>query len=375
MAGGYRPTLMAQVQHSQIEQWRAAGLYDPHDSCAGERLELLEWISSQGASLAEMVTANAAGQLISLVSDRTMRPAPTLTANDIAARTGLPLATVQQIRRATGFPSADPAATVFCEHEVQMFELFAAADAFFSRDELLHFIRVMASSFRRVAEAATEMFLRDVEAPLQEGRRDEVTLARASLAGVQLVDNVSQIFGPLFRMHLQATTSNSRRAGSEDYSSVRLAIGFVDLSGFTTRTAAATSEELLELVVGFESAALDLVSAQGGRLIKLIGDEVMFSTITAEEACSVARGLLAWADERGVRARGGLAHGPVVTAGGDVYGSTVNLASRIADIAVPGEVLVDEGVTRAAPYLEFEPAGRRQLKGFTDPVRLWALER
>ena len=89
----------------------------------------------------------------------------------------------------------------------------------------------------------------------------------------------------------------------------------------------------------------------------------------------VARGLLAWADERGVRARGGLAHGPVVTAGGDVYGSTVNLASRIADIAVPGEVLVDEGVTRAAPYLEFEPAGRRQLKGFTDPVRLWALER
>ena len=39
------------------------------------------------------------------------------------------------------------------------------------------------------------------------------------------------------------------------------------------------------------------------------------------------------------------------------------------------EVLVDEGVTRAAPYLEFEPAGRRQLKGFTDPVRLWALER
>ncbi|MCB0980126.1 MAG: adenylate/guanylate cyclase domain-containing protein [Ilumatobacteraceae bacterium] len=366
---------MTEVSSTQVEQWQAAGLYDPADPCAVERLELLAWITSQGVGLDAMVAANADGQLISLVSDRTMRPAPTLTANDIAARTGLPLATVQQIRRATGFPSADPAARVFCEHEVQMFELFAAADAFFSRDELLHFIRVMASSFRRVAEAATEMFLRDVEAPLQEGRRDEVTLAKASLAGVQLVDNVTQIFGPLFRMHLQATTTNSRRAGSDDYSSVRLAVGFVDLSGFTTRSAASSSEELLELVVGFESAAMDLVSGQGGRLVKLIGDEVMFTTVTAQEACAVARGLLAWAEENGVRARGGLAHGPVVTAGGDVYGSTVNLASRIADIAVPGEVLVDEGVTRAAPYMEFEPAGRRQLKGFSDPVRLWALDR
>ena len=366
---------MTEVSSTQVEQWQAAGLYDPADPCAVERLELLAWITSQGVGLDAMVAANADGQLISLVSDRTMRPAPTLTANDIAARTGLPLATVQQIRRATGFPSADPAARVFCEHEVQMFELFAAADAFFSRDELLHFIRVMASSFRRVAEAATEMFLRDVEAPLQEGRRDEVTLAKASLAGVQLVDNVTQIFGPLFRMHLQATTTNSRRAGSDDYCSVRLAVGFVDLSGFTTRSAASSSEELLELVVGFESAAMDLVSGQGGRLVKLIGDEVMFTTVTAQEACAVARGLLAWAEENGVRARGGLAHGPVVTAGGDVYGSTVNLASRIADIAVPGEVLVDEGVTRAAPYMEFEPAGRRQLKGFSDPVRLWALDR
>ena len=64
----------------------------------------------------------------------------------------------------------------------------------------------------------------------------------------------------------------------------------------------------------------------------------------------------------------------VITSGGDLYGEIVNLASRIVDIAVPGEILVNEAVTERADGLRFDPAGRRQLKGFAEPVRLWSLE-
>ena len=104
----------------------------------------------------------------------------------------------------------------------------------------------------------------------------------------------------------------------------------------------------------------------------------MFATVDAASACAIARGLT---DTTDVPARGGLAFGEVVTSGGDLYGPTVNLASRIADVAIAGEVLVNDAMVdlvtaatagTAATYA-FEPAGRRQLKGFAEPVRLWSL--
>lgn len=364
------------AKQQQLAEWQAAGLYDPALPGADGRLALLQWIAAHGIDTQQMVAACAAHQLTSLVGDLHLRPRPTLTVDALAARTGLTVEALIDLRRATGFPPGDPNEPIAAESEVEMFRMFGVAGAFFSRDELLHFVRVMASSLRRIGEAASEMFLRDVEAPLQEVGRDELALARANLGGVQLVDSVTGVFEPMFRLLLQATTQQTRRAraGEVDYSTVPLTIGFVDLSGFTERSGSATPAELLEMVVGFESTALDLVTEHGGRLIKLIGDEVMFTTVTPTEGCAVALGLLRRAEQWGVPARGGLAHGPVVTSGGDVYGSTVNLASRIADIAVPGEVLADDAVTAATTEYRFQPAGRRQLKGFPHPVPLWSLE-
>jgi len=132
---------------------------------------------------------------------------------------------------------------------------------------------------------------------------------------------------------------------------------------------------LLRLVTRFEATAHDLVTAHGGRLVKLIGDEVMFATVDVASACAIARGLTEAAD---VPARGGLAFGEVVTSGGDLYGPTVNLASRIADVAIAGEVLVNDAIVAELvgdDAYAFEPAGRRQLKGFAEPVRLWSLTR
>lgn len=358
------------------QEWRAAGLYDPDAPDAAQRLELLRWIDGHGVTLAEMIEADADCQLGSVVGDLRLRRTPTLSIADVAARTGLSVEQVTDVRRATGFLPAEPETPVYTEAELEMFELFAVAATLFSGDELVHFVRVMAGSLRRIAEAATEMFLRDVEAPLQLGDRSELAVAQASLAGIELVDVVTRVFEPMFRAHLQITNAATRRArmGQDDYSTLTLAVGFVDLSGFTARSGELSPDELLQLVVAFESAAVDLVSEHGGRLIKVIGDEVMFSTIDADTACDIAVGLLDRAATWGVGARGGVARGPVVTSGGDVYGPTVNLASRIVDAAVPGEVLVNEAVTRAAPQLRFEAAGRRQLKGFAEPVRLWSLE-
>ncbi len=210
---------------------------------------------------------------------------------------------------------------------------------------------------------------------MRHGPERQVDRGRA-VAAIELVQGAVSIFEPLFRGHLEGATLTTRQArvGIDDYSTVPLAVGFVDLSGFTARSAALSAPELLDLVVEFEAAAVDLVSRHGGRLVKLIGDEVMFTTVAPEAACAIGRQLIEWAATSGTGARAGIAHGLVITLGGHVYGDTVNLASRLTDVAVPGEMLVNEAVATADLAPTFEAAGRRQLKGFTDPVRLWSLQ-
>jgi adenylate cyclase len=362
---------------SNPDDWTAAGIYDPTAPDAANRLELFEWIASHGVSIDQMVAACNAGEITSVVGDLALRPGERITMVDVARATGLALDAVRDLSRAIGMPVLRDDEKFYAVDDLPMFELFAQAAAFFSRDELVHFSRVMGSSMRRVAEAAGEMFLRDVEAPLYEGRAaTPLEMAKANYEGVQLARVATGVFEPMFRAHLEVSTQMMRRAreGLVGYATLPLTIGFVDLSGFTSQAGTLSPRQLLDLVMTFESASIELVSAHGGRLVKLIGDEVMFSTVDPAEACDIATGLVARAAEWANGARGGLAHGEVITSGGDLYGETVNMASRIVDIAVAGEVLANEAVTERATAHRFSPAGRRQLKGFAEPTRLWSLD-
>lgn len=352
-------------------RWIAAGLLDPASPTAAGRRALLEWLTSLGIAFELMVEAEREGDLAGLAGDVELRPGERFTVAELARRTGFDLATAMQLRVAAGFAPGAPDERVCTPDDVTVFELFSLARTLFSEAELLHFTRVVGSSVRRVAEAAGEMFLRDVEAG-QTGEVDELERARTSAQAIGLAREATGLFDPLFRAHLAESVSASRRAlaGHDSLATMPLSVGFVDLAGFTGRAGAASPAELLQLVSTFEAMAHDLVTTHGGRLVKLIGDEVMFSAVEPDAACAIA---LALTSQQGVPARGGLVHGEVVTSGGDLYGPVVNLAARITDQAIVGEVLVDAGLVEAAPGRMFEPAGRRSLKGFSEPVRLWSL--
>jgi adenylate cyclase len=112
--------------------------------------------------------------------------------------------------------------------------------------------------------------------------------------------------------------------------------------------------------------------------VKLIGDEVMFVARDAAAACDTALALFEhFASDTSVTPRGALATGELATSGGDYYGPIVNLAARVAQLAVPHELLVTPEVVAHAPApgLRFEPAGKRMLKGFDEPVALLTVER
>lgn len=368
------------------QAWQAAGLYDPDAPRADERLALLRWVAESGATIEQMVEADALNQLGSLPGDLLLRPGARRSLAEMSELLGIALDDLIASRRASGLPPVRPDEPTLTVEDERMFRAFDQARQFFSPEEVLHFTRVVGSSMRRIADAASEMFLADVEAGVPPGTPDRLlVLGRKIVEAVQLTPSVIDVFEPLFRAQLEESLRVSRaaRVGVAGYETVPLAVGFVDLSGFTSRSEQADPAELLQLVLDFEADAIDLVADHGGRVVKLIGDEVMFTCVDPRGGCEIALGLVrAMAASTATEPRGGLAYGPVIAHGGDLYGATVNLAARMVDLAVPREVLVDAGVVEHtaaganAPVLmelAFEPAGRRMLKGMRDPVPLWSL--
>ena len=164
----------------------------------------------------------------------------------------------------------------------------------------------------------------------------------------------------------------------QSLSTTALAVGFVDLVGFTPLARRIDVRSLAAVIDRFEETAHDVATEGGGRVVKFIGDEVMFVAQDPGAACDIALTLVErFAGDDSVTPRGALAAGDVLIRGGDYYGPTVNLAARMADLAVPGEILVtEEAAAHArATGLRFEAAGRRTLKGFDAPVRLLSVER
>jgi len=360
-------------------EFEAAGLYDPAAPNAANRLVLLEWIVQQGVSLEQMVHGLRGGALTGLAADLALRPGERLRLEEFAAQLGMPAEDIQRIRLAAGFPPTDPDAPVFTPDDAAILRAFQLGADLFGQPFVLPFARVVGSALARIAEATIALYLVNVERPLVEASADELSLARANLDAMRSFESIPPVLEALFRAHLENAIRRSRRARARAGSDLaQMTVGFVDLIGFTPLSRQLTSQELGALVDRFETQAIDITTARDGRLVKIIGDEVMFVAVDAAAACDIALTLVdRFRGDASVTPRGGLATGTLLMRGGDYYGPIVNLASRIADLAVPSEILVTTAVVAEAGGhgLRFEPAGKRMLKGFDEPVTLYAAGR
>jgi adenylate cyclase len=130
----------------------------------------------------------------------------------------------------------------------------------------------------------------------------------------------------------------------------------------------------MELVGEFEQRAFEVAGRHGGQIVKSIGDEVMIAAPDHGTVIAIAVALVSsFADDPEIRPCAGVTAGQVVFRLGDYYGPLVNLASRLVDIAEPGEVLTDRGVSDS-DLISLHPAGQRSLKGFDEPVDVWLAE-
>jgi adenylate cyclase len=203
--------------------------------------------------------------------------------------------------------------------------------------------RTWGRSFARLAEWQVGL-LATVTA--ESGDDPAESLARMA---DEVLPRVDELQSWVWRRHLAGAANRMLAVGAAG-ETAEMAVVFVDIVGYTSRSRTLSETELVQWLEAFESDAAQLAVEHGGRIIKNIGDEVLIVADDAAAAAEIALELTRRGsddDDRFPQVRAGLAYGDVVNRLGDVFGPVVNIASRLTSVARPGTVLVDEGAYRA----------------------------
>jgi adenylate cyclase len=338
---------------------------------------LADVLVRRGAAPAEIDRALEDGVIDLFVVDRMLVPAKRrYTRTQVAELTGIDRATLERFWRALGFPTVEDEEQAFTDLDLEAVRLFrglqalGAADA----DSALQMARVIGSSMARIAEA--ELVPRDPGVEI-----DPVLSAEAFVSiADETIPAMAKLLEFVWRRQVAAAIQRSmalRSHGLAPGESPVLAVGFADMVGFTLLSQHLSDHELAAVVSRFEDISHDIVTGSRGRVVKMIGDEVMFVVDNVVDAARVGLGLAdAYADDDLLSdVRVGLSVGPVLLRDGDYFGPTVNFAHRITNIGNPGTVIMSDEFHRALAELapdEFvaRPLRPRQLKDL-GRVQLW----
>jgi len=340
-----------------------------------------ELLHQHGATDDEIDQAIADDVLDLFVFDRILVPSRrTYTRREVAELTGVELDSLVRFWRALGFPNVDDEDRSFTDLDVEAVRLFQGMLALGAArtDTALQLARVIGSSMARIAEAELvpgHMFSRDYDQILAAD-------AFASAADVT-IPAMARLLEFVWRRQVAAgirRTMLLRSRGVPAGESPVLVVGFADMVGFTLLSQHLSDPELAAVVRRFEELSHDIVTRLGGRVVKMIGDEVMFVVESVVDGACIALDLAdAYADDDLLSdVRVGLALGSVLLRDGDYFGTTVNLAHRIVNIGNPGTVLISDefraALVDASPRFTTKPLQPRLLKDL-GRVQLWWLGR
>ena len=352
------------------------------DLLSGDKSTVHDALIDAGVREDEITAARATGTLELLAMERlVIADEPKYTAEEVAADVGIDLELLTVVWRALGFPDPQPDEVSFTEFDVRTLHRTAEliAGEVVEPDMMLQMTRVLGSSLSRVAAAQVGAMIERRErtdGAAADLTPDEPFEVRAGL----LLETMPSIMDYVWRRHLEGEARRRlvQLIDRDDEGTTRT-VGFADLVGFTAVSQQVPDHELAVIVDRFEALAYDIVAQQGGRVIKMIGDEVMF--VVDEPGTAIEIGLTLAETYHGEASlsdvRVGLAAGPVLEREGDLFGPTVNLASRIAGIAYPGGVVVSESVQEGqseSEMFEFHSIRAHTLKDI-GRVPLWVARR
>ena len=279
-----------------------------------------------------------------------------LTRADVREVTGIDAGESTRLWTALGFATTPEDEASFTDADAEALRLTGQLldDDTFDEGEALAVARTLGQSMSRLAEWQATLLRRTIA---ERGSADD---PEAVVAAVEtLVPVLEHLQSYTWRRHLAVTASrmltglaHAGESGDEDVT----VVGFADIVGFTALSRRIDSDELRSLLERFEARSADVVVRSGGRIVKTLGDEVLFVCPDTSGALDIAFALHDEIpdDDGHLALRVGLARGEVLARYGDVYGPVVNIASRLTSHARPGTVLLDDGMTDAVRGAEID---------------------
>jgi class 3 adenylate cyclase len=344
-----------------FDELEAAGIANPR-----ERADLIKYLGELGFSVDEMVEAERRGRLFGLAGDvLSWSGRPIYTLQTAAEELGIAAEDVARAWALLGLTVAGPDIPVLSQADVDALATWLAVKAVVGQDGAFGLLRVLGAAMARLAEAESTM----------THTHDELATAQAYRSVAEFVPRLGALIDIVHRHHLIGARTHFEGVLRDTSAAVVCGVGFADLSGFTVLTQALTPAQLSHLLNEFAGTVSDVVHADGGRVVKFIGDEVMWVSSAPERLVRTAADLVEHpkAREEGLQVRAGLAYGTVVAIKGDYFGNPVNLAARLVAAAAPGQILATSELRAELPDWPAIAQGPLTLKGFDAPVTAFDL--
>lgn len=312
-----------------------------------------------------------------------------LTYREMAARMGVSTHSARKLWRALGFPNLDDDVKAFTEADAealaQMVDL--VREGHLNQETAISLTRSVGQMTDRMVvwqiEALVEDKIANQEFSDAEARSQVVEALPALIEPLQKLMDYAwrrQLSAALQRLTVRvesglASLNRSRDGLDEEHQTLEAplplarAVGFADLVSYTSLSRQMSERTLAHMVQRFESKCAEIISMGGGRLVKTVGDEVLYNAETPEAGAEIALALAETiaADDVLPEARVSVVWGRVLSRLGDIYGPTVNLAARLTALADPGTILVDSSTAEAledSPEYLLVPQPPRVVRGF-----------
>lgn len=349
-------------------------------AAAAAQARIVARMRERGHSLDELKDAGKEGKLsFGMAEDLFIDTSERVDLEAAAEEIGMSAELIARVTTVLGTP-ADRELTLSARDIDALKLMGAVVEAGLPIEALLQLTRVYAQSVRRIADAEVRLFHLFVHEPMIRDGLSEIEMAeelgdlarRSSPTAVPLFDYLHDRYVRYFMEQDVVGHMESDFGGDTNLDQVRTTLCFIDLTGFTRFTEQEGDATAFQVVERFTEAVEATLPPEAG-IVKTIGDEVMVVSPDPASLAEWAVGFLALFTDR-PKPRAGIHHGAVVFRDGDYYGSQVNLAHRVVNRALGGEVLITDAVAAAIedhPDLDTDPIGAVDLKGFPVPTPLF----
>ena len=381
----------AGVDHGFVRRLHQLGAFRSDDDRYEERdvhvAALLNMWERAGLSVQSILAAVDARRLsfdfLDSPSWELPEPLP-ITYREFAQEQGIPFELLQGIQVAMGFAAPDPDDRV-ARDDAKLAELARIVlDIGASEDSVRRLFGLYSDNIRRLVLAESDLYMEQLERLRAGVGVDESELMlRGAEVGRRMAGPVERTIRAIYERHRQHIWTEFgieraemalERAGLLERTVSTPAICFVDMTGYTRLTEERGDEEAARLATSLADLVNEVSRTNGGRAIRWLGDGGLLFFEDVSAAFHAALELSERALAVGLPPTHiGVQAGPVVFRDGDVYGRTVNIASRIADEAEAGEVLTSQETTEETEdaFVRFERSRTTHLKGVAAPVTLY----